>query len=197
MSNKRRAPADLAERAATMGIIELSLHYGCDRSVARRWLDEAGLKRSPDYSARTEKQQLSIPPGLRDLAAKMTNTQLQCHYRRHYNTVMRWLDEAGIPRRRKFGEVTAAPPKPKMRALPASERKLWPSAATPVVSGAIAAQAAQFLQKLGYVPVYHRAIHGQQFAGTYQVGRNVLVAEEMIARARGKGFDADGWRRLG
>lgn len=69
----------------------------------------------------------------------------------------------------------------------------WDNAVTfpqvPSVSAGLVSEAAQHLRRT-HRPVYHRIIEGQQFRGQYVVGTQVLNAQELIALAEEKGFDA-------
>jgi hypothetical protein len=66
----------------------------------------------------------------------------------------------------------------------------------PSVAGGVAAQAAQHLRRVGFIPVVRGDVLTKDMKGFYVVGRLRLREAEMVDLARQKGFDPTSWMRL-
>jgi hypothetical protein len=88
-------PLDFGNMARIMCREELKRHYGRSWQTIGRWFRMSGLTPikatyKPPHNARP------VPNDFRQLAAVMVKTELLAHYKASYETVNRWLNEAGV-----------------------------------------------------------------------------------------------------
>lgn len=194
---RRPVPPDFAKIAATRCVRHLARHYRAGVEVVRRWLSETGLAPASSTQRRT------MPADFGAVAPTMTKRALADHYRAHWKKIEAWLAEAGVdatPTRRK------APPrsKPFKRQPPPKRNYHW-IGPKPGVAHALPrdtsteGRAADHLRR--YAPLYRCDAHGRADpkGSHWSYGYSdplILTPEEMVERARGKGFDADDWKRV-
>jgi hypothetical protein len=152
-----------------------------------------------------------MPDDFREVAMTMGQNALGKHYFCGCSTIERWMKELpaeyrqqrndAMAERKRIGGIKGG--RSKNRASLKSPHKpgsgygvmsRWSLAAGPV--NGLAGQAAQHLQRSGYMPVFHAGpvYEKQALMGIYVVGKMRLVAAEMVDLARKHGFNENSWR---
>lgn len=189
---KRPIPEDFAQQAASKSQKELREHYSVSWEICRRWYKEAGIPPAP-RSVRPE--YIPAPADFVEMCAKLYPAALARHYGVSHEKISRWIADTGaLPRayrRPKPQPIKRAKPSPKGRmALPAAPRQ----AAAP--SGQ-EEEAAQFLRRF-YPFVFHcNERGGANLKGKFwRCGNTVLTPEELIERAKRKGWNPSAWMEI-
>ena len=170
------------------------------------------------------RRRVPIPDGLFDDLMTMTVGQVALKHNRSEDLVLAWrtrlpgdqqtlIREAVAKRRAATCAQTgkafrAARPKAEKPPKPAKTAKTKgkPSGKNwgfnklpdvPLLAAGIAPQAAQFLQRKGFKPVFRGEVLSKALAGLYVVGKLTLPEAAMVAKARDMGFDPDAWKRVG
>ncbi|WP_422057730.1 hypothetical protein [Sphingomonas sp.] len=156
-----------------------------------------------------EDREKPLPSDFAEAAATRRVLDLRKHYGVGERTIRRWLAEAGIVRTRacRFGgrEMPARDTKPvEQQAIApkrATPRSVWrqpgPRPLPDARDNSRAGMAAQYLQKFG--PVFRCNAEGRlDPRGTHwnRGGRTVLTDDEIMERARSKGWDPDAWMEI-
>lgn len=102
--NFRDIPPDFAELAATLPVKKLRTYYGAGQKAVERWLIESGMKGKrvkaprPNDPANYAHLRRPVPEDLAEMRARLRGSdRLAKHYRASWETVKRWLAEAGLP----------------------------------------------------------------------------------------------------
>lgn len=200
----RPMPADFSAVAAGRSIRQLMGHYDSSARVISRWLGEAGIKLD---TVRCDAR--PVPDDFASLALTMTRNKLRVHYGCHRKTVARWLAITGLEpvpvgrKRDKEKRPAKARPAPCRRHTAPTRQRSYagPKSAFTMTlprDSSIEGQAADHLRRTG--PVYRCTASGRaNQAGEfwrYGVGMP-MTGDEMIERAKRRGFDPDAWQSLG
>ena len=96
-------PADFVEVYLANSWEGTRQHFAVGHEVMRRWRRECGITDKPSIRRRV------MPADFALVAPTMTKMEMKAHYQTTFNTITRWLEEAG---------VRQAKPKPSGNALP-------------------------------------------------------------------------------
>lgn len=164
----------IAADAATMTIAELAKEHGVPNNTMIGALWRRGIRA---VRKRPGQQPLPTPITFRSLAPTMTQKQCRQHYGVHSEALDRWERESGVAC---LGSLMAK--KADTRPAPPSDRH--------------AEAAADHLRR--FAPVFRCTSGGRadQKGDWYCFGRTLLTPQELIARAKRKGFDPDAWQRV-
>lgn len=210
----RQRPEGFDERAPHMTTAEMRKEWACGNDAILRWLAEIGIKRAPTRAQ-------PIPDGFADVAAHWTSADLQRHFGLSEHVVTRMRKVLGIDVRHRGNAMAIPDGFPSVaRTMSGSflcERfgvgmntiRRWRNELGIVVQpgrrGVIRApgthsiedSAANYLRRTA--PVWRCRSDGQfdHRGNNWRFGRAVLTGEDLIERARRKGFDPDAWRRIG
>jgi hypothetical protein len=201
MGKIRPMPEGFAEVAKVSTRAELRRTFHCNDKCATRWLAACGVK---PRRYRFGSFCLPAPADLADNALTMTGRELARHYNRDTKTVFRWLREAGIrpapfnysacskrqwqdnpPRQRRPKSIGIRVPKPKITLVSKMPRDT-------TLSG----QAADHLRK--WAAVYRCDPDGRpnQSGSCWHYGMLVLSTDQLMERARNKGWNPSEWEML-
>lgn len=187
----RPVPSDFRELAPVKPNNFLIAHYRTNHNAVARWRRETGIK----APGRIAPNKLAMPRDFSERVSQMKIADVAQSYGCGRRTVCRWLKEAGIS--------LAAKPRPKpaptgYRKLPASQKRAyaWSLPTVRPCDGSSEGRAADFLRR--FAPVYRCDESGRmtERGSRWRYGNAVLEPTELVARARGKGFDPDAWSRL-
>lgn len=180
----RPMPDDFPEVAPGKSVNMLMAIYSCGPGPVARWRKQAGILPSrPAANVKLPRREArAVPDGFALVARGMTMKQLRERFGASEALVRRWCAEAGVePRRAGYVHFRQAQPRP----LPGAR------------DNSRAGMAAQYLQKFG--PVFRCNAEGRlDPRGTHwnRGGRTVLTDDEIMERARSKGWDPDAWMEI-
>ncbi len=191
-----KLPTPVPEDFATYAPIErnhqLAARYGVARGLVFRWRKAAGipgLVGGPKRPGDT-KPLRPLPPDFARIARGMSSHALQAHYRTSQRVIARWRRETGVwyetPMRKSEPFKRAPAPKPK--------QFIWTGKKLPVVpprDSSLEGAAAETLRRIA--PVYRCDERGRQDCAEarrsfWRFGAIVITADEMLQRARSKGW---------
>lgn len=143
-------------------------------------------------------RRIEIPEGFAAFAAVNGNAAVGARFRLSDKTVTRMRRETGVRAPNpKVARASAGKDEPKRKVLPRRAPGKVPTARVPAGGdGSLASRAADFLRPL--CPIYRCDVLGTPMAdGAFWLrGRAILTDEELIERARARGWDPDAWRRV-
>lgn len=187
-------PEGFDDKARTMTVRELAKHFRMGTTTVRRLLGEAVV---PIVRVRST----DTPDWFAAEAATMTIPQVMDRARVGRTTVARWETATGVrcfrvaalKKRQTVDFVRQAPPKARTVAGHKATRQ---PVGGPQRDMSIAGQAADFLRR-------DTAVHRAKADGSYcpkgyyyRYGSATITTDELIARAKRKGFDPDAWKRV-
>jgi hypothetical protein len=208
MAEQRESPAGQVKRGPkpTGGTC-----VDCRAKCFRRsqWCRACSAAARSGIARNKEDREKPLPSDFAQVAATRSVLDLRKHYGVGERTIRRWLAEAGIVRTRacRFGgremparAVKVATPKADST-RPSAARSVWrqpgPRPLPDARDNSRAGMAAQYLQKFG--PVFRCNAEGRlDPRGTHwnRGGRTVLTDDEIMERARSKGWDPDAWMEI-
>ena len=172
----RRVPDDFAKWAPIESNNALRKRYRTNAGPIVRWREETGIPAPSPAPTRRP-----VPEGFQGMAATMTRHQLALHFGCGDETVKRWARETGTALRngRPRGGFGAL----KSYALDARDSSTH-------------SRAQSHLQRYG--PVYRCDQRGQASpkGAFFYVWGAILNPDEMLSRAKRKGFDEREWARV-
>lgn len=175
-------PKDFAEYMATHSQESAAEHYSMSISTVQRMCKDIGFRRQPGAltGSTVRRHSRPLPEWFMSEASTMTRDEIAARAKVTRKVVDRWVGETGVKckvaQRFNFKKQNTVP-----------ERKADMS---------LAGRSADFLRPRW--PNYRCNEDGQQnFNGKYwRFGTAVLTADEVIERAKRRGFDADAWMRI-
>lgn len=169
-------PDGFAALAGTMSNGALSRHFGVSDHTAARWRREVGLP------LRFVPQLKPVPPGFEAMATRLPRTQLAKHFSCSVDTIVRWAEETGTTliqgyrgHNRSYGARNVS--------------------VIDTRNDSLASRAQTYLQR--FYPVWRCDEQGRfdPKGSHFRCDGVTRTTEEMIERARRKGFDENEWRR--
>lgn len=184
----RSAPKDFHVWAPVETSAQLCKRYRSSDLTVARWRRETGIA-APKYShvaagkPPNGNKPRVIPDGFAKAAQTMTRSQLAKHFGAGETTIKRWAKEAGV-------KLPTGRPR-------AASKNGWGHSKVVVIDtrdNSLASRAQSFLQR--FYPVWRCNEDGTfNPAGShYRCDGITRTADEMIERARRKGFDENRWR---
>jgi hypothetical protein len=195
---RHEVPADFREFAPGKTIQQLKTHYRVGENAVQRWRKLCDIKPVPKTGPAADARRVPAPEDLAERYRELGSmSKLQAHYKRDFNTVKRWVVEAGLPVNKSGwpatlkSTITLVRPTNGHVALPARSLQR-----APLITGR-EQEAAQHLRRF-YPAVYRCAETGRADPkGTHwRIGNAVVEGGELLERAYRRGFDPDGWRRV-
>jgi hypothetical protein len=182
----RPMPADFPQVAPGKSIRWLARHYSARNEVIMRFFEESGALRL--YQVPSVRK--PVPDDFAEFAPIESSRELTVRYETSSDTVARWRREKGIPAPH---FVHTEETKPKRHYRRAVEQRL--SIVMDNRDGSEASRAQSWLQR--FYPVWRCDPEGTfNPKGThFRCDGIIRTSDEMIERAKRKGFDQDEWRR--
>ncbi len=210
---KRPAPDDFQTLAPTMTCSEIMRHYRVSWPNVKRWCRQLGV--TPKPQARFEHP---VPVDFKAMAAKMHVNGLKRHYGHNDRLIRRWLKVAGVEARpfnasdatkKQWEEKPIRPraAKPRNRGKqaegmrrPVKGRVVFPVRPRQAPRDASTVGDAADYLKRWFVPVYRCNERGNLVQTTnpthFRIGNAIVSTEEMLERARRKGWNPHAWMEL-
>lgn len=195
----RPMPADFPEIGPTLTLAAACRHWKAGGAAVHRWHRENGTTiASYDNRHRRPRPAAPVPDDLPELAQTMCFGELMKHYQKGARLIRRWLEEAGVKaapfdRHAQMIRVHRERAKPFNR-QPPPKRRIWnytgPKAPPlPARDMSMHGQAAAHLQR--FAPVYRCAETGRavEWGAFYRFGNVVLTPDELLQRAKAKGWE--------
>lgn len=188
-SDRRDAPADFAEMAATMSNPQLAKHYGCGTCLPGRWRKELGLGEPPRMKCGPAPR--DIPDDFETWAVGKSLRAIAARYGMSHEMARRFRVQIGVQPNPVGQHVTPAKPVHLVR-----NAYMTTPVDRAMKDGSRAGLAADFLRKFG--PVYKCNDRGSpDIAGSHwRRGSSILTDAEIIERAQYNGWSADAWKRV-
>lgn len=200
----RPMPDDFLEKAPHLHISAAIRHWKAGLRAVNRWYAEAGLRPANfDYHARRPRPTVPAPDDFAQLAPTLTLRELMHHYRRGTKVIARWCKESGVSYRptdrceimRRVQATRKRSSKPFQRRQPISRARRIvyngpKSKPLPERDWSIHGQAADHLRPIA--PVYRCSKRGgfDPKGDHYRFGNAVLTPDELLRRAKAKGWEA-------
>lgn len=201
-------PEGFAEAARTMGVYTLARHFDLHPSKVQRMRSRLGIKGqvAPSKPPRRKKSNRPAPDDFAALAPTLSLLDAKRRFRAGIVTLKRWAETHGVA----FRERPKAAPKvrsarkrkPIMRvvekraAVPV--RPPQPIGASLPRDGSLEGRAAEFLRKERFLVWRCGDDRGRldPKGKLWRVGMTVLTGEQLVAKARAKGWAPDEWERI-
>ena len=188
-SDRRGAPADFAEMAATMSNPQLAKHYGCGTCLPGRWRKELGLGEPPRMKSGPAPR--VIPDDFKTWAVGKSLRAIAARYGMSHEMARRFRVQIGVQHNPVGKHVTPDKPAHLVR-----NAYMTAPVDRAVKDGSRAGLAADYLRR--DAPVYRcRPLGAADANGSHwRYGRVVLSDAELIERAERKGWSADAWKQV-
>jgi hypothetical protein len=187
----RPVPADFAKWAKVETNEQLKVRYCTGSGALARWRNETGIHGKGRKGCRPTNYK-PTPADFAELAPTMTRRELMHRFGIGDFVLKRWLHEARTDYRAeevRSARVRAA------RSRPAAHYGSHKNYVLDSRDGGIHSRAQSFLQRIG--PVFRCTETGQPSprGSHFMVWGRVLTPDDMMERAKRRGFDSDEWRR--
>lgn len=190
-------PDDFATRAVGMSIVAVCREWKIHDRLAHKWFNQAGIR--PAFYVRQSgigKRLDPAPADFVELAKTMHDAALMRHYERGNKTIKRWHREQGTQTIPYLGGIIdRAKPKTTRPKLVQTYNAYSYEAPR---DGSYEGRAAEHLRITGYPNVYRCGPGGCfDLKGKFwRAGACILTGEQLVERARAKGWNPDQWQQV-